>query len=101
MANTFGPDVQSISINRRFVEVGNLRDEIDRKFVDAVVGVSLAQQNGLQASATYRYGRTSVRQRQLNRISRNKLSPALNFYLCQQMQGCPVVDFFSPSRYFT
>ncbi len=95
---SFGGPVQSVVLDRRYVELGPRRDKIDRYYLDLVIGAELSRDEKERYAISYRLGRTQADWTIHNRVDGGKLAIALQPDTCEASPGCAPIDFFTPSE---
>lgn len=97
LLNQFGPDVRSLVLERRYVELGPRRQDVDRNYLDLTAGVERALGDRARIEFNYRYGRAGVSSMERNRVDRSRLLTALDPVACAAAPECAPADFFSPT----
>lgn len=92
-----GPDVQSIVLERRYVELGPRQQTIHRRTLDTTIGVKRSFGDDYQLSASYRFGRNGADYTETNRGDRTRLSASLDEAACRADPACVPVNFFDPA----
>ncbi len=95
--DNFGGPVQSIVLNRRYVELGPRRDKINRYYLDLVIGAELSRNEKERYALSYSFGKTQSDWTVRNRVNGGNLITALQPELCEATPGCAPVDFFAAS----
>ncbi len=95
--DTFGDSVQSVILDRRYVELGPRRDKIKRYYLDLAIGAEFSRNENERYGLSYRFGRTQTDWTIRNRVNAGNLSTALQPGLCTATPDCAPIDFFSPS----
>ncbi|MCA8890170.1 MAG: TonB-dependent receptor, partial [Parvularculaceae bacterium] len=91
----FGGAAQALIIDKRFVELGPRRQQVDRSYLDFAIGMEADVSQDTHYSLTYRYANNRVVSIENDRIDRNKLTAALDPALCQTSPGCVPGDIFA------
>ncbi len=91
----FGQSAQALIVNRRFVELGPRRSEVDRTFLDTVLGAEYEWDNAGHLSAHYRYGSSAAQQTVYDHVDRERLNVAVSPQACQATPGCEPIDILS------
>ena len=93
--STFGGPIESFLINRRFVELGPRRREIDRRTLDFQVGANLDLDDDWSLNASYGFSRSRTLDRSLNKIDAARVAVAVDPALCAATPGCQPFNIFS------
>lgn len=93
----FGPGAASLVLERRYLELGPRRQEVDRNYVDATAALERAFGENGRVELSYRFGRAGVSSTEINRVDRIRLVTALDPTACAADAACAPVDFFSPT----
>ncbi|GAB4519966.1 MAG: hypothetical protein Kow00133_06030 [Amphiplicatus sp.] len=91
--DVFGPDIQGLVVERRYAELGPRRGDVKRRYNDIIFGLETVAAGGT-LRFLYRYGRTSGRVEDRNRINRDSLLTALDPAACAAAPGCAPIDLF-------
>ncbi|NWG93594.1 MAG: TonB-dependent receptor, partial [Parvularculaceae bacterium] len=94
-ATAFGASATSVVFDHRYAELGPRRHQIDRRYVDAAIGVEAGDAKTARFGLTYRFAHNRVVTRDADRVDNNRLRIALDPAQCAATQGCSPVDFFS------
>lgn len=92
--DVFGSDIRGLVVERRYTELGPRLSAVKRRYTDIVFGYETAVGAEGTLRFFYRYGRTSGRISDRNRIDRNRLLVALDPSACANAPGCAPVDLF-------
>lgn len=95
--DTFGAPVQSVVLDRRYVELGPRRDKLNRLYIEFAVGAEFSRSEKERYALSYRFGRTGTDWSIRNRVNAGNLSTALQPDICEATPGCATIDFFAPS----
>ncbi len=93
--STVGGPIESFLINRRFVELGPRRREIDRRTLDVHVGSVLDLGDDWSLNASYGFSRSRTRDRDLNKIDSARVSTAVDPTQCATTPDCIPFNIFS------
>ena len=90
--------IQSLVVDRRFIELGARRTDVTRRFNDLIIGADIQPSPTTILHANYRYGRNVTRSRNFNLLDRERLAIALNPTQCAQFSGCTLFNPFQSSE---
>jgi iron complex outermembrane recepter protein len=93
----FGGAVQSVVLERRYLELGPRRDKINRYYLDLVIGAEFSRNEQERYALSYSFGKTQSDWTVRNRVNGGNLTTALQPNLCEATPGCAPVDFFATS----
>ncbi|WP_417451468.1 TonB-dependent receptor domain-containing protein [Kordiimonas sp.] len=88
------PGAEGIVLQRRIVELGPRRTEIERRTYRSMVGLQGAMPGGWTYDAYYQYGRSQVREERSGLLDLLNYQAALDPERCAQVQGCAVINPF-------
>ncbi|NOX83666.1 MAG: TonB-dependent receptor [Alphaproteobacteria bacterium] len=95
--DNFGVPVQSVVLDRRYVELGPRRDKLNRLYIDLAIGAEVSRNEKERYALSYRFGRTGTDWSIRNRVNAGNLSTALQPDLCEATPGCATIDLFTPA----
>jgi len=95
--DNFGGAVQSVVLDRRYVELGPRRDKINRYYLDLVIGAEFSRNEKERYALSYSFGKTQSDWTVRNRVNGGNLTTALQPDLCEATPGCAPVDIFDTS----
>lgn len=90
-----GGPIESFLINRRFVELGPRRRDIDRRTLDFNVGAVLDLGDDWSLNASYGFSRNRTLDLALNKIDAARVMTAVDPALCAATPGCEPFNIFS------
>ncbi len=90
-----GGPIDSFLVNRRFVELGQRRHELNRQTVDFIAGVEIDLGNDWALNASYGYGRSRAKINTDGLVDATRAAIAIDPGLCAATPGCAPLDVFS------
>ncbi len=90
-----GGPIDGFLVNRRFVELGPRRQDIDRRTTDFVTGAEIDLGDGWALNASYGYGRSRTEIEANGFVDATRVAIAADPDLCAATPGCAPLDVFS------
>ncbi len=95
--DNFSGPVQSVVLDRRYVELGPRRDKINRYYLDLIIGAEFSRNEKERYALSYRFGKTQADWTIRNRVNGANVATALQPNICAATPGCAPIDFFALS----
>ncbi|MEM9235085.1 MAG: hypothetical protein AAGA69_12705, partial [Pseudomonadota bacterium] len=87
--------VEELIVSKRLVALGDRISDVDRHYIELVVGGEHRLSSSSSITGHYRFGRTAVEMIQKGLLSRERLGIALSADLCGRVSACTPVNPFT------
>ncbi|MEE4350702.1 MAG: TonB-dependent receptor [Pacificimonas sp.] len=98
LASLGANDIDSIVLERRFVELGPRIRSVERDSNHLGFGISGPLAGAWDYDVHYQYGRSAVRDLSQGYVNADRLAVALDPALCAEARGCSVINLFAAPR---